>query len=288
MTGAPQLAMLGDGRRLHMHHGPIDLIVEAFGPPTEMVEAYRQAARAFDGLLQRLVDELAVLRTPMAGVPPFVAGPVARRMVRAVQRHRAVYVTPMAAVAGAVADEVLEAMVTGRVLDRAYVNDDGDIAIHLEPGQRFDVGLVSDIDAPALDGAAAIDWTMPIRGIATSGRSGRSLSLGIADSVTVLAADAAAADVAATLIANAVDIDSAAVTRAPAREVRDDTDLGDLPVVVAVGPLADAEIDAALAAGRLEAERMRRAGLIEGAVMGLRGRFSAIDGPAVIERRRAG
>jgi len=288
MTGGPQIAMLADGRRLHMHHGPIDLIIEAFGPTAEVVESYRQAARAFDGLLQRLVDELETLRTPIGDVPPFVAGPVARRMVRAVHRHRAAYVTPMAAVAGAVADEVLAAMIEGRVLDRAYVNDGGDIAIHLEPGHRFDVGLVSDIDAPALDGVAAIDSAMPVRGIATSGRGGRSLSLGIADSVTVLAADAAAADVAATLIANAVDVDSGAVTRVPASEVRDDTDLGELPVVVDVGMLTESEIDAALAAGRMEAERMRRAGLIEGAVMGVRGRFSAVGGPAVIERRRAG
>jgi ApbE superfamily uncharacterized protein (UPF0280 family) len=39
--------------------------------------------------------------------------------------------TPMAAVAGAVADEMLAAMVAGRTLTKAYVNDGGDIAVHL-------------------------------------------------------------------------------------------------------------------------------------------------------------
>ena len=41
----------------------------------------------------------------------------------------------------------------------------------------------------------------PVRGVATSGWRGRSHSLGIADSVTVLAATAAMADAAATVIA---------------------------------------------------------------------------------------
>ena len=45
-----------------------------------------------------------------------------------------------------------------------------------------------------------------MRGIATSGWRGRSFSLGIADAVTVLAATAAEADAAATVIANAVDL----------------------------------------------------------------------------------
>ena len=32
MSG-PQASLLSDGRRLHLNHGPIDLIVEAFGAP---------------------------------------------------------------------------------------------------------------------------------------------------------------------------------------------------------------------------------------------------------------
>ncbi len=37
----------------------------------------------------------------------------------------------MAAVAGAVADHILAAMIAGRRLAKAYVNDGGDIALHL-------------------------------------------------------------------------------------------------------------------------------------------------------------
>jgi uncharacterized protein len=86
---------------------------------------------------------------------------------------------------------------------------------------------VVDPDNPRMPGAIEITRDMPVRGIATSGRHGRSLSLGIADSVTVLAATAAAADAAATLIANAVDLPGhAAVRRAPACSLDPDSDLG--------------------------------------------------------------
>ena len=41
------------------------------------------------------------------------------------------FITPMAAVAGAVAEEVLGAMMRAAELERAYVNNGGDIALHL-------------------------------------------------------------------------------------------------------------------------------------------------------------
>jgi len=111
-----------------------------------------------------------------------------------------------------------------------------------------------------------------VRGLATSGWRGRSWSLGIADAVSVLAADAAAADAAATLIANAVDLPGhAAITRRPAVELQADSDLGMLPVTVGVGHLAPPEIAAALAAGAGRARGMLERGLIAGAALFLAG-----------------
>ncbi len=182
MTGGPQIALLPDGRRLHMQHGPIDLIIEAFGPADERRAAYGQAEARFDGLLATLVDELDLLRTPIAEITTDPAGPVAQRMAAACRRHADVFVTPMAAVAGAVADDVLAALIDGRSLTRAYVNDGGDIALHLTPGERFDAGLVGDLARPAIDGVATIDAALPVRGIATSGRAGRSLKPGATSS----------------------------------------------------------------------------------------------------------
>ena len=277
---AIQAALLPDGRRLHLHHGPIDLIIEAFGAGDAVAEAYRRAADRFAPLLDELVAELPALRTPVGGNSPPVAGPTARRMVAACRPHAAVFITPMAAVAGAVADEVLAAMLSGRHgLSRAYVNNGGDIALHLAPGERFTAGLVADLDRPAIIATAAIEVAMPVRGIATSGQGGRSFSLGIADAVTVLAATGAAADAAATLIANAVSLDHPHITRRPACEIQPDSDLGALPVVVAVGALSLHDVTAALAAGVKEAQRMQARGLIGGAFLSLRGQHRMVGIP---------
>ena len=115
-----------------------------------------------------------------------------------------------------------------------------------------------------------------MRGIATSGWRGRSRSFGIADSVTVLAGDAAAADVAATLIANEVTVDHPAIRRRPASELDDDSDLGNRPVTVAVGELPAAAVAKALDRGARAARSMRRAGHIAAAMVVLRARHRAV------------
>jgi ApbE superfamily uncharacterized protein (UPF0280 family) len=113
-----------------------------------------------------------------------------------------------------------------------------------------------------------------VRGVATSGWRGRSHSLGIADAVTVLAQSGAAADAAATLIANAVDLPGhPAVTRVPANLLSPDSDLGNRPVTQGVGPLWPLEITEALDAGLTVAETLRRKGLIAAAALFLCGRM---------------
>ena len=276
-------ARLADGR-LHLQHGPIDLIIEAFGATDEVERAYGQAVDRFGDILPTLVRELPILRRPVNDAYPLLQGPVARRMAEAVWLHRSVYITPMAAVAGAVADEMMQALVKDRRLDKAYVNDGGDIAIHLTPGHELRAGIF----AAALDGVARFTHDRPVRGIATSGRGGRSFSLGIADSATVLAATAAAADAAATLIANAVNIDHPSIERRPARELDPDSDLWDLPVTVAVGPLPNDAIAEALDRGATEARRLRLCGLIDSAALSLNGQWRLETGGTALAEMRAG
>jgi uncharacterized protein len=266
----PAVALLPDGRRLHLQHGPMDLIVEAFGDEMEVRAAYAQAAAAFPAILPRLVEELPALRA-RATPATVLSGPVATRMLAAVRPHCASFITPMAAVAGAVAAEILAAMVKDRRLERAYVNNGGDIALHLTPGSRVTVGMVSDVDHPSLDGTATITADWPVRGIATSGRGGRSFSLGIADSVTVLAHDAAAADAAATLIANAVTVEHPAIRRRPAHQLDPDSDLGHRLVTVSVAPLPPALVRVALDSGKAAAASMVERGLIQSACLCLQG-----------------
>ncbi len=277
MSGEAQVSLLADGRRLHLHHGPIDIVAEAFGETAACRRAYHQAVTRFRTILAELVGELATLRRPIAddGLP--VEGAVARRMTAAVWPHRSDFITPMAAVAGAVADEVLAAMTRDLELTKAYVDNGGDIAWHLQPGERLRAGIVTNQDMPAIDGMVELHHGMPVRGMATSGWRGRSCSLGIADAVTVLAKDAAQADAAATLIANAVDCDHPAIARKPANLLHDDTDLGELPVTVAVGPLPERLVDVALEAGVVRAEAMRDAGLIYAASLALQGQCRVVQ-----------
>jgi ApbE superfamily uncharacterized protein (UPF0280 family) len=187
------------------------------------------------------------------------------------------FITPMAAVAGAVADEILATMVMASKLARAYVNDGGDIALHLTPGEKFLIGMVDRPDRPSLFGTTTLEFPHPVRGIATSGWRGRSFSLGIADAVTVLADCAAAADAAATIIANAVDLPGhPRILRVPARELAPDSDLGDLPVTQAVGELTENEINGALAAGVRTAKSLLGHGLIRATALRLRGQTRAV------------
>ncbi|CAH0293539.1 UPF0280 family protein [Roseomonas sp. CECT 9278] len=256
------------GDRLHLSHGPIDVVLRAWGAAAAVRAAEASVVAAFPDILPGLAAELPALRRPMAESPR-VTHPVARRMVAACARFAPIFVTPMAAVAGAVADALLAEMLRAAPLARAYVNDGGDIALHVAPGELLAIGLAADPARLALDGALHVTAGSGIGGVATSGRFGRSLSLGIADAVTVLARDAATADAAATLIANAVDIDSAGVRRAPARSLDPDSDLGDRLVTVAVDGLMPAELAAALDAGLALAEAFRADGRILGAALRL-------------------
>jgi uncharacterized protein len=279
MRAPPQQRRLADGR-LHLHDGPIDLIVEAFGEMIAVEDAYAAAWSRFATVLDELCTELPLLRAdPLGAQAP--CGAVARRMAAAVAPFRARrFLTPMAAVAGAVAEEVLEAMTTGRRLARAYVNNGGDIALHLRPGETFSVGMVDRPDRPSLFGRAAIGAADRVRGVATSGWRGRSFSLGVADAVTVLAASAGLADAAATLIANAVDIPGhPAIRREPACDLDPQSDLGERRVTVAVGPLTPGETEVALASGVAEAELWRDLGLIEAAALRLGERTRLVGAP---------
>lgn len=265
----PQARLLPDGRRLHLQHGPIDLIIEAFGPAR--AACYARATQRFLTILDRLVAELPDLRKPARAQTAF-SDPVARRMAQAVAPYRDIFVTPMAAVAGSVADEILCAMMDAAPVPKAYVNNGGDIAFHLGAAETLvSQSAAGRITIAARDGA---------RGLATSGWQGRSHSLGIADAVTVAAPSAAAADVAATLIANAVDLPGhPAITRRPARELSPDSDLGARQVTTHVGVLADGEVDTALDHGVGFARRLVDRGLIAQAVLVCQGQLRSVAAP---------
>ena len=281
MKRLPQIALLPDGKRLHLQDGPIDLIIQADGATGNLRAAYAAAIGRFTGLLDELCDELPLLRSVANSKRCILSGDVARRMHAAVapfaDDH---FMTPMAAVAGSVAEEILGAMVKAAPLRRAYVNNGGDIALHLTNDEQFMVGLIDRPDRQGLVRTAIVRAHDSTRGIATSGYHGRSFSLGIADAVTVLARTAAQADAAATVIANAVDLPGhPSITRCPANELQPDSDLGPRMVTREVANLAASEIATALSAGVAKACRLLHLGRIEAAALQLKGDICLIGSP---------
>lgn len=276
-----QICWLPDGKRLHLNDGPIDLIVEAFGREDQVQAAYRAAATRFVSVLDELCQELPLLRQPAHSESALPTGVVARRMAQAVAPFaRHCFITPMAAVAGAVAEEILASMTAVASLTRAYVNNGGDIAFYLASGQQFVAGMIERPDRPSPLGTVTLRFDQPSRGIATSGWRGRSFSLGIADAVTVLARSASFADAAATVIANAVDLPGhPGIVRQPACELAPDSDLGSIPVTRSVGDLAEADIHEALASGVRVAEELLADDLIVSAALSLQGHSRIISPP---------
>jgi len=254
--------LIHSGRRLHLQHGPIDLIVEACGHKKEITSAYKNADDRFRSILTELVAELPALRQQTNNDQCEFNGAVAQRMWRATTKAgNDVFTTPMIAVAGSVADEVLAAMNEGTTLDKACVNNGGDIAVTVSQSHGYRVGVVTDLHHHVtknnLAATLMINKADGVGGVATSGWRGRSQSCGIADAVTVLACDAATADVAATLIANAVDLaDCKQIIRRPANEVNPDSDLGSRLITVDVLPLTESQTLAALQAGLEVAGRL--------------------------------
>ena len=266
-----------DAQRWHFQHGPIDLVISADGDAAALASAHAAAWQRFEQVLPELVQELPLLRQAVSSKATDcpLKGPVARRMWQACRPYAMDFITPMAAVAGSVAQEII-ACYQRPGIARAWVNNGGDIAMHLTPGQSLMVGLYADIarldvaqlqDQLLLDGQFSVEAAMPVRGVATSGWRGRSFSMGIADSVTVLARTAAQADAAATVIANAVNVNDARVQRAPAASLKDDSDLGQRLVTTGVPPLAPALVLQALQAGLATARALQSEGLIDSALL---------------------
>ncbi len=297
MSAAAQRAQLPGGR-WHFQHGPIDIVIDAEGDASALRCAHAAAWARFETVLSELVAELPLLRRPLHHEACPLAGEVARQMWAACAPLVAEadgYITPMAAVAGAVAQALIGSYRRAGIA-RAWVNNGGDIALHLSAGTQARVGLYADLatfDAQAAERSLAGDLRTdagfllraedPVRGVATSGWRGRSHSRGIADSVTVLAGSAAMADAAATVIANAVDADAPGIVRRPADSLRDDSDLGAIAVTVAVPTLPEDVVQGALQRGLDCARQLQRRGLVHAALLVCQGSHARLQPAQALE-----
>ena len=271
-----QCQLMPQENRLYLHHGPIDIIAHVDGSEKIRSNLYKCAKKRFSTVLEELVSELDLLKLPWSEVHPEPQGRIARKMFNAV-RGTGAFITPMAAVAGAVAEEILETMLNQakskascfEKIRRMYVNNGGDISFWLNYGSSFTIGVVDNPQRPELNTKVCLPYESPVRGLATSGWRGRSHSLGIADAVTVLAPSSACADAAATMIANNVNIEYPGIIRKPASDVKDDSDLGMRPVTVKVPQLPEKEVSRALQNGAELAKALIRAEKIHSAYLSM-------------------
>jgi ApbE superfamily uncharacterized protein (UPF0280 family) len=271
--GRGATAHLFTGNRLFLQQGPVNLIIKAFGSDAEVRKAYAQACGEFNGLLDELVKELPRLKKPLLWIVPSAKNTTAQAMVEAVKPFRERWVTPMAAVAGAISDQIARAMRRDTVLEKLFVNNGGDIALWVGPGQILEVGVVPSLARAVPEAVLRLEAKQGIRGIATSGWDGSSHSLGIADAVTVLAENAAIADAAATLIANEVNIEHEAIRRQPANELDPNSDLGTKLVTTAVGDLPYDLVIAALERGVSYANELIAEDKIKASLLSLKGEW---------------
>ena len=269
---------------MYLHHGPIDIIAHVDGPEEIRSDLYECAKKRFSTVLEELVSELDLLKLPWSEVHREPKGRIARKMFNAVRGSRA-FITPMAAVAGAVAEGILETMLNQaksevsylEKIRRMYVNNGGDISFWLNYGSAFTIGVVDNPQRPELNTKVCLPYESPVRGLATSGWRGRSQSLGIADAVTVLASSSACADAAATLIANNVNIEHPGIIRKPACDVKDDSDLGIHPVTVKVPFLSEKEVSRALRNGAESAKALIRQNKIQSAYLSMQEQTLVIE-----------
>lgn len=253
------------------------LVLVDFGPVTMTLEAYRDAvpsscdalagAEKVVSVFDDLVSHYDIIRSFIKDAQKINQVPsIVSKMISSVSMLGENDFTPMASVAGSVADAAADAMMQNGA-DYSIANNGGDIAFRTLRKRDIRVGLISDIQTGKITHKLKINSDSEIRGIATSGLGGRSLTRGVASSVTALAHSASYADAAATSIANACFCIDPAVERCFAEELDYDTDIKGLLVTRSVGNLRRESIQEALRNGAKRANELVSVGLIIGAVI---------------------
>ena len=249
--------------------GPMTLTISVWrANQARPVIAVKAAVKALE-ILTLLAENKNLLKIPSgklindAHLPPII-----RRAFEAC-RKVSEDLTGMAVVAGLAGDEIVRtALRLGA--DQVIVNNGGDIALKVAEGRKVRVGLKNPSEE-TLSHVLEIHPDQKIGGVATSGWSGRSFSPGIADAVTVWAADGAAADAAATWIAGQMILDSPKVVQVPASEMDPETDVPHLSITRDVATLTFDEKEKVLEIGLSVVEKLIEKEAIQGAFLSVQG-----------------
>jgi len=258
--------------KLMVDYGPISMVIEAYRNGKPLDEAIRAGGQIAVLKLQELTGVLEIAKTPVSLLESQKDyPPVLLRMIEAVKATGEPDATPMAAVAGTIADEVLYTLVNYGAT-RAVVNNGGDIAIHVGAEKSVRVGVISDFSTGRVSHCLELNKQHQVGGIATSGMGGRSFTKGIASAVVVLAETAARADACATMLANAVNADHPEIIRTRAELIDPQTDIKGQQVTLRVGKIDDYTIDRALQSGQLKFYQYLERGLLRGVIMSVQDR----------------
>lgn len=264
-----------DGGQILAECGPMRLVIAAWLGGIPQRELCIRAAEEAFLLLERIARQRRLLSRLYRAVPGDLEDFLAMKMIRSVLAVDEA-LTPMAAVAGTIADGVA-AFLSRRGMTKVIVNNGGDVAIGTGPGVSVNVGIRPDLAQSGIEDILTLGDERPSWGVATSGLEGRSLTQGVASAATIIAGSASLADAAATSVANASYVEDETVIRRPAEELDEQTDIPGIAVTIQAGPFTEEKKDLALSGAMNKAEEFINKGLIFGAYIVVDGKVMMTD-----------
>lgn len=265
-----------DGDSVLAECGPMRLVIRAWNKEKPQLEFARQAAEKSITYLERIARCKSLLSRPVTTIKDLPGDGLALRMIASVGAIGDEDLTPMAAVAGTLADAVADWLFE-REASKVIVDNGGDIAIRLAEGEAATVGVRPQVISPHISHVIRLEGGRSTWGVATSGMGGRSFTRGIASAVTVLAANASAADAAATAVANACFAEDEGIVQLPAEKLDPSSDLAGINVTIKVGPLRSEVIRLAVGNARQKAGYLFQEDLIDGAFIALGSVYTITD-----------
>lgn len=248
--------------------GPMRLAIRAWQKHRPQQELAQQAAEESFAFLEAVANHKTVLSQFPGSIQTLPENDLALRMVENVRAVGDDDLTPMAAVAGTIADAVADWLFV-RGSTKVVVDNGGDIAIRLTRNESAAVGIRPTIRNLDISHVLNLDDRKSSWGVTTSGRGGRSLTRGIASGVTVIAENASIADAAATAIANACFVEDSCIVQRPAEQMDPNSDLKGINITVDVGVLSRDKMVQAVQTALSKANALCRQQLIVGALIAL-------------------
>lgn len=255
--------------------GPMRLVIAAWSGQIPQKEVCIRAAREAFIILERVSRQRKELSLYYRPSSEKITDSPAGQMIQSVLTvdHE---LTPMAAVAGTIADSVADFLIR-QGMTRVIVNNGGDIAIRTTSGTSVRIGIRAEMARNRIVDIITLGDEQRTWGVATSGVEGRSLSRGVASAATIIAPTASLADAAATSVANASYVKDDSVIQQPAETLDPQTDIPGISVTVRAGPFSEQKKDEALAGALKKVHALIDKKVIYGAYIAVDGKTAMTD-----------